>query len=174
MNIKEAQKISIIGCSGSGKSTLAIKLGKFLNLPVHHIDCYFLKPNGVWQDKEVLRRQIKTISTGDKWILDGNFRNTLEDRFKQSDLIIFLNFPINFCIQSVKNRRAQGQKIGLPDHFIESDEAFEILLSFIDRYPEHKENYYLPLVRQYSNKVIEFNDRQQVDEFVKKVKPPNK
>lgn len=32
------KKFAIIGLPGSGKSTFSVKLGKILNIPVHHLD----------------------------------------------------------------------------------------------------------------------------------------
>jgi adenylate kinase family enzyme len=37
------KRIAIIGCCGAGKSTLARILGEKLNLPVIHLDAYFLR-----------------------------------------------------------------------------------------------------------------------------------
>ena len=43
--LKQARRIAVIGNSGSGKSTVARKVYDFCNLPLHHLDTYFWKPN---------------------------------------------------------------------------------------------------------------------------------
>ena len=79
-------KIMVIGCPGSGKSTLAMKLGKKLNSPVHNLDD--------WQDlslEEFIRVQ-NELMKGDRWILDGNFTKSIDNRAAKADTVIFLDF----------------------------------------------------------------------------------
>jgi len=159
-----------MGPSGSGKSTLALKLGEILGLPVHHIDCYFWKPDWEQTDKQVLKQQIAAVAKEDWWIIEGGYSSTLEDRFSCAELVLFLDFDIEFCLRSVKERRAQGQKIGLPDYLTETDNGFEELLVYINRYPEHKHKYYLPIIKRYPDKVIKLNNRAEADGFVSKLK----
>ncbi len=40
------KKFSLIGLPGSGKSTFASKLGKILDIPVHHLDRHMFEPDG--------------------------------------------------------------------------------------------------------------------------------
>ncbi len=87
------EKIIIVGCPGSGKTTLANILGKKLNIPVHHLDKYYWKDN--WQaiTQEEFSEIQRVITSGDRWIIDGNYSRTIENRMLYADTIIFFDFP---------------------------------------------------------------------------------
>ena len=85
-------RISIVGGSGSGKSTLCNILSKELNLPAIHLDAINYKPNWVEIDKEERDKIISNKSEEDKWIIDGNYNTTLQERFDKADLIIWLDY----------------------------------------------------------------------------------
>ena len=92
MKISEARKISIIGGPGTGKSTLADNLGRELNIPVYHIDGINYLENWQQRDKEERDGIIREIIKKEKWITDGTYRTTLEERVKSSDIVIFLDY----------------------------------------------------------------------------------
>lgn len=85
-------RISIVGGSGSGKSTLCEILSKELNLPAIHLDAINYEPNWVEIDKEERDKIISNKSEEDKWIIDGNYNKTLQERFEKADLIIWLDY----------------------------------------------------------------------------------
>ncbi|MCL2483850.1 MAG: hypothetical protein FWD89_02100 [Firmicutes bacterium] len=170
MNIRDIKKISIIGPSGTGKSTLAIKLGEILSLPVHHIDCYFWKEGWVEEDKEVLRKKIEEITNEEKWVIDGTYRVTLENRFEKSDLIIYLNFPIDFCIESIRKRQKAGKsdRVGLPMYLEETEHGMDVLAAWIEGYAKKTvEPHINPLIAKYPDKVVELKNRKEVEKFLK-------
>ena len=162
-NIK---RISIIGPSGSGKSTLAVKLGQLLDLPVHHVDCYYLKQNWQHIGKDELAKQIKKVTQGSKWIIDGTYTVTLENRFACSDLVIYLNLPLDFCIETVKQRNEQKEKrIGLPKYLKPDNERLDELLIHLRTTPERYQKIPM-LIARYKEKVIELKSRGEIDELV--------
>ncbi len=79
-------KIIVIGCPGSGKSTLSTKLGKKLNIPVHHLDDYQDLPS------EEFKNVQSELMKGDRWILDGNFTKTIDSRASNADTVILIEF----------------------------------------------------------------------------------
>ena len=90
--LENANKISIIGGSGTGKTTLSESLSKDLNMPVYHIDGIHHLKNWEIRKKEETDKIIHDIIKKDKWIIDGTYTKTLEDRVKVSDLIIYLDY----------------------------------------------------------------------------------
>ena len=97
-------RIVIIGCGGAGKSTLARQLGEKLNIPVVHLDKLYWKPGWVEMPKdefdEVHRREIAK----EKWIMDGNFNRTMEERIAHCDTVIYLDFSRFACLRGVVKR----------------------------------------------------------------------
>ena len=95
------ERVMIIGCGGSGKSTLARKLGEKTGLPVVHLDQIWWSP-GNWQHMERPEFEKLLMAEMEKphWILDGNFRRTLEMRLEKCDTVIYLDFPRLVCLKS--------------------------------------------------------------------------
>ena len=97
-------KIMIFGRPGSGKSTFANQLGKKLNIPVYHLDKYFYVENWVERDKqEFLDIQLNLVSQ-DNWIIDGNATKSLEMRYAEADIAIYLLFPRYICLWRIFRR----------------------------------------------------------------------
>ncbi len=109
------KRIVVIGSSGSGKSTLARQLGAGLNLPVFHLDKYFWHPGWVGTPKEEWTTQVENLALGDSWIIDGNYRDTLDIRLKMADTIVFLDLPRLLCAWRVTKRRIQYRNRNRPD-----------------------------------------------------------
>jgi len=171
-DISKTRKISIIGTCGTGKSSLALRLGELLDLPVCHIDCIYHKPGGAYEEKEIVTEKVKEISKGEKWIIEGTYGRTLEHRFTVSDLVIFLNFPQEFCIESVKNRQGKPGRVGLPEYFVETDEGLDLMLSYhiTQKFPQTYKEIIKPLIEKYKEKVVEFTTRKQVTDFLDELK----
>ena len=92
-------RIAIIGIPGSGKSTFANKLGKNLGRPIIHLDKEYWT-NG-WKEKyskDGWKNFQKELVKESEWIIDGNYRRTIDVRLERADTIIFFNFPKWRCL----------------------------------------------------------------------------
>jgi len=99
MNLANAKKISIVGNSGAGKSTLSKKLGKTLLLEVYSIDKIFWLPGWKLRDKKSFEEYHRKWLKNDSWLIEGvGYWNEMERRLAKSDIIIFLDVPIDLCI----------------------------------------------------------------------------
>ena len=99
----KVKRISIIGGSGSGKSTLADILSKELNIPAVHLDAINFQPNWVEIDKNERDNIILSKSNHEKWIIDGNYNKTLQDRLEKADLIIWLDYSTFAQLKGIFN-----------------------------------------------------------------------
>lgn len=172
LNILKCEKISILGPSGSGKSTLAIKLADLINLPVYHIDEMFWKPNWESLDKKILFKQIKQITKTKKWIIEGNYTKSLKNRFKRSDVVIFLDYSKEFCINSLNERFQKGkaQRVGFPTYLEETEEALNKLQASINKFSEKRDLIIKLKNKHAKNKYLEFKTRDELNNFLEKIK----
>lgn len=102
--IDNVNKITIIGGPGTGKSTLARNLGKELNIPVYHIDAINYLKNWQARDKSERDKIILEKICQAKWIMDGTYMGTLNERIKASDCVIFLDYSTMAKLKGVISR----------------------------------------------------------------------
>lgn len=109
------ERILVVGSSGSGKSTLSRRLGGVLQLPVIHLDRHFWHPG--WQETPFSewQSQVRELVAGERWIIDGNYRNTLDMRLDAADTIVFLDLPRMVCVMQAVKRRFQYMRVPRPD-----------------------------------------------------------
>ena len=133
------KRIAIVGISGSGKSTLANKLGKKLNRPIIHLDKLYWDKD--WKEKyatkEEFRRVAEELAKQDSWIIDGNYRSTIDSRLERADTIVFLDLPKWQCLWRVFKRIFnRNQPFDRPEGAKEKIDW--ALVKFIITYPSHE------------------------------------
>lgn len=89
--LKNSQRILILGCPGAGKSYLAQHLSNLLNLPLHSLDQIYWSDN--WHPMEVSQFKIECakLAKEERWIMDGNFGTTFEERWSRADMVIYID-----------------------------------------------------------------------------------
>ncbi len=109
------QRILILGSSGSGKSTLARQLGNSLNLPIVHLDQHFWHSGWVETPMKQWQPIVNSLIQQERWILDGNYRRTLDARLQAADTAVFLDLPAWLCMYRAIKRRIQYINQPRPD-----------------------------------------------------------
>ena len=109
------KRILIIGSSGSGKSTLARQLGAGLELPVIHLDRHYWHPGWVGTPIAEWQKIVARLIQRDSWIIDGNYRSTLQMRLEAADSVVFLDLPPWICAMRALKRRIQYHNRPRPD-----------------------------------------------------------
>jgi len=104
------KRIVVLGCAGCGKSTLAKNLGEKLNLEVFHLDKFFYKPGWIEEDKEIFIQKMKAAVEKDNWIIDGNYRSSLDIRLSRCDLVIYLDFNRFVSLRGIFKRYKEFKK----------------------------------------------------------------
>ena len=102
--MKLGQKIIVVGCPGSGKSTLSKELRDVTGLPLFHLDNIWWKPDKSHISREEFDQKLDEILLTDRWMIDGNYSRTYEVRFRACDTVIFLDYPVDVCMNGIKER----------------------------------------------------------------------
>lgn len=157
------KKIIVIGCSGAGKTTFSKKLAQITDIPLYHLDSFYWKEDATHIPRCELIKKQKAVFKADKWIIDGNFRNSLEMRVKESELIYFFDIPKDVCVQGVINRNSRDE---LPCDLPVNDK----LIGFIENFERDVKPLILNLFDKYSDKmIITFHSRDEADEYLEKL-----
>jgi adenylate kinase family enzyme len=111
------RRIVILGCSGSGKTTLAVELGRLLELPVVHLDRLYWRPGWQVPDEASFYARVQQAIAGDRWVSEGNYRETFPLRLPRADLVVVLQRSRWVCLRRVLWRSlvARGRRPDLPD-----------------------------------------------------------
>lgn len=87
-------RINIVGTSGSGKSTFGKRLATALNYPYIEIDKIFWGPDWKWKNDEEFFANLEATLKLPTWILDGNYTKTIPIKWKEVDLVIWLDYSL--------------------------------------------------------------------------------
>ncbi|HRW58531.1 MAG TPA: hypothetical protein P5048_02795 [Chlamydiales bacterium] len=91
-------KILIFGTPGSGKTTIASKLNQKAPIPLYHIDSLFFHPGWIEKESCLFLDELKKIIQTEDWIIEGNAMQSLQLRYQNADIAIYLNFPRRICL----------------------------------------------------------------------------
>ena len=161
------QKIVIVGPSGAGKSEFARKLHKITNLPLYHLDNIFWKPDKTHLEKQEFDNIISELVKKDSWIIDGDYSRTYEMRIANCDTIIFLDYPIEVCLEGV-TQRIGTKRDDIPWIEHEFDPDFK---EWIINWRQNKLPILLPLLEKYKDKqIIIFKNRDEANQYLENLK----
>ena len=86
------KRVAIVGGGGSGKSRMAVLLGEATGIPVVHLDMQFWGPGWTPPPNAEWHAAVGRLIAEERWIMDGNFDGTMEERLDAADTIIFMDF----------------------------------------------------------------------------------
>lgn len=158
------KKVIVIGCPGSGKSTFSKSLHRITGVPLFHLDMLFWNADKTTVEKPVfIERLLKTVQNSE-WIIDGNYSSTMELRMEKCDTVIFLDYPLEVCLNGIQERKGKPRS-DMP--WIESDEEDAEFIEYIKNYNTQSRPQVLELLKRYSHKDIYiFSNRTQAGEFL--------
>ena len=124
------KKVIIIGCPGSGKSTFAKALHQITDIPLFHLDMMYWNEDKTIVDTTVFRERVLKILQNNEWIFDGNYQSTMELRLRECDTVFFLDYPLDVCLNGIRERRGKARS-DIP--WIETEEDTEFI-EFVKNY----------------------------------------
>lgn len=162
------KKIIVIGCPGSGKSTFSKSLHKITGIPLFHLDMMFWNADKTTVEKSVFLERLSEAIQGSEWIIDGNYGSTIELRLKECDTVIFLDYPLEVCIEGIKERRGK-ERTDMP--WVESEDEEDVeFIKFIKNFSSQNRPQIMELLDKYSyKKIIIFRNRDEADKFLKQM-----
>ena len=158
------KKVIVIGCPGSGKSVFSRKLHDMTRLPLYHLDMIYWRKDKTSITRGQLIEQLMKIVVTDEWILDGNFRSTMELRMSYCDTVVFLDYPTEVCYEGIMDRRGKARP-DLP--WIEpADEIDEEFVNAVKRYNTVDRPAVLEMINRFPDReVYIFKSRAEADAF---------
>ena len=157
------KKVIVIGCPGSGKSTVSRALHNKTGIPLYHLDMMYWNADKTTVEKSMFLERLSVVLEKDEWIIDGNYGATMELRMAACDTVIFLDCPLDVCLDGIRARRGKPRS-DMP--WIETEEDAEFI-EFIKSYNEQQKPKVLELLKKYSCKnIIIFKCREQADAFL--------
>lgn len=162
------KKVIVIGCPGSGKTTFAEKLNKLTGLPLYYLDAIWHKPDKTHIPREQFDERISEIFATDKWIIDGNYKRTIEMRLKECDTAFLFDLPTELCLRGAAERVGKS-RYDMPWVETEFDPEFK---QFIENFPKDTLPYIYELLDKYKaeKRVIIFKSREEADRYIEALK----
>ena len=157
------KKVIVIGCPGSGKSTVSRALHNKTGIPLYHLDMMYWNADRTTVENSVFLERLSAVLEKDEWIIDGNYSSTMKLRMAACDTVIFLDYPLDVCLDGIRERRGKPRS-DMP--WIETEEDSEFI-EFIKNYNEQQKPKVLELLKKYSDKnIIILESREQADAFL--------
>lgn len=161
--LEKMKKVIVIGCPGSGKSTVSRALHNKTGIPLYHLDMMYWNADKTTVEKSVFLERLSVALEKDDWIIDGNYGSTMELRMAACDTVIFLDYPLDVCLDGIRERRGKPRS-DMP--WIETEEDSEFI-EFIKNYNEEQKPKVLDLLEKYSDRnIIILESREQADVFL--------
>lgn len=118
------KKVIVIGCPGSGKSTVSRALHNKTGIPLYYLDMMYWNADETTVEKSVFLERLSAVLEKDEWIIDGNYGSTMELRMAACDTAIFLDYPLDVCLDGIKERHGKPRS-DMP--WIETEEDAEFI-----------------------------------------------
>lgn len=160
------KRVAVIGCPGGGKSTFSRALRDRVGLPLYHLDAIYWRDDRTHLSREEFYPLMQKIIAREEWIMDGNYNATLEWRISACDLLIFLDYPAEVCLEGVRARRGQ-KRSDMP--WVEEGDDQEFL-EFIRAFETESRPRILELIGKYPDKaVVTFRSREEAEGYLREL-----
>ena len=117
--------------------------------------------------KDVFLQRLVSVMAEDEWIIDGNYASTMELRLAACDTVIFLDYPLEICLNGIRERRGTPRD-DMPWVETEEDETF---VAFVKDYGRCQRPEVLSLLSSYGEgkNVMIFQSRAEAEAFLLRI-----
>ena len=162
------ERVLIIGCGGAGKSHLARRLADVSGLPLIHLDAEYWQPGWVEPGKAQWRERVRGLSQGRRWIIDGNYGGTLEQRLADADTVFFLDLPTLTCLYGVFERLIRYRGRTRPDITPGCPERIEWeFLVYILKFRRKSRTHILDALTGFKGDLVRLTSRRHVNRYLR-------
>ena len=98
------KRVLVLGAPGAGKSTFARALGVKIGAPVVHLDQLYWEPGWIIADSGAFRRRCREAAAAERWVSDGTYSNTFDERIPHADRIYWFDRGRISCMIRVLRR----------------------------------------------------------------------
>lgn len=139
--VQDLRKVLIFGNSGSGKSTLARRVCSAEGLS--HLDLDTLAWNSTAPPERKCLNESRSdifnfMHSSKGWVIEGCYSDLLEIILPFATEIIFMNLPIESCIENARNRPWESHKYASKEA---QDKNLKMLIDWISQYSERTDTF---------------------------------
>ncbi len=159
------KRVIVIGCGGSGKSVFSRSFAALSGLPLYHLDNIWWCEDGTNVSREDFDARLGEILDRDEWIIDGNYRRTMERRMAECDTVIFFDLPTDVCIEGIRARKGKLRP-DMPWKNAPEDDDAEFM-ELVRNYNKTNRPRVMELLEKYKGKdIIIFKSRKDAENFL--------
>ena len=109
------RRIVVVGSTGAGKTTMGAGLAGLLAIPHVELDSLFWGPNWTECPTEIFRNRVAEATSGDAWVVDGNYGKARDILWSRADTVIWLDYalPVIFYRLTRRNAYRIGRRVEL-------------------------------------------------------------
>ena len=133
------RRILIFGNSASGKSTLAAELSKsegLAHLDLDHLAWLPSIPPQRNSLEDSRQKILEFISQNNDWLIEGCYIDLLEIAKSEATEVIFMNLPVELCIENAINRPWEPLKYESKEA---QDKNLDMLIDWISQYTHRRD-----------------------------------
>lgn len=167
----EPQRIAVVGSPGAGKTTFSRELAEKTDLPIIHLDAYYHDRTKSYyhsEDKQAWLDKVQELIQPKQWIIDGNYSSTFPLRFREADLIIFLDYPRRISFRRTVTRIVKSRWKKRAEMPIGWKDTFDLeFLKFVWLYnSQYRQKVSSHVDEEMSRKVLVFRHPREAQRFL--------
>ena len=98
------RRLSVVGNSGAGKTSVAGRIAEKLGIPHVELDAIFHQPGWTALPDDEFRDRVTAATSGDAWVVDGNYSVVRELVWRRADTVVWLDLPRGRVMRQLAGR----------------------------------------------------------------------